>query len=99
MILPIRHVEDVSHLTSEEAQNLFKLIGKLKKTIEKKYQESAIVHINSGIHSTQKHIHIHILPSRGGLRQLVSYFEKVKEREEMSKENMEKIKQELLKDI
>jgi diadenosine tetraphosphate (Ap4A) HIT family hydrolase len=96
MILPKQHIEKLSKLSEGESKRLFELIEKMKEIIEEVYNESAIVHINSGAHSTQKHIHIHILPSKGGLRPLISKFENLPEREEMTKKEMELVKEKIV---
>lgn len=96
IVLPKRHVEKLGDLSSEESKRLFETIDKLKTAIENKYNESAIIHINSGIHSTQKHLHIHILPTKRGLRPMVSSYEGVPERLDISEEEMAEIKKDIL---
>lgn len=92
MILPIRHVETFSDLTPEEAKEIFVLMDEIGNIIKSKFGEDIITHINKGKHSTQNHIHIHIVPSKGGLRELVSNLENIPLREDKSEEEMKKIK-------
>ena len=77
MVLPKRHVESLTDLNPEESQAILKLLGRLDKTISEAYDEEPIIFMNLGGHSTQPHIHFHILPSKGGLRHLFSEYEKL----------------------
>ena len=92
MILPKRHVVKKEELTEKESRSLFLMISKLEKVIKKAYNEDPIMHINTGLHNSQLHFHIHLLPSKGALRALVSKYENIPERESIPDEESEKIK-------
>ena len=97
MVIPIRHVTSLGDLTKEESKSIFYFLDKLECAILKASGESPIVGIHRGDHPTQPHIHIHILPSKGDLRSLISSFEKVKFRERAEKQKLSEIKHEILK--
>ncbi|MFQ5531318.1 MAG: HIT family protein [Candidatus Nanoarchaeia archaeon] len=100
LVLPKRHVSELSDLSEKEAKSLFNISEKIKKSIEEVYKEGAIIHINTGKHMSQgQHIHIHILPSKGSIRQHVSLYEKVPEVKDMHKDEMEKIKETILESL
>ena len=65
--------------------------------IKNKFNENTIIHINKGKHGSQKHIHLHIVPSKGNLRQLISKFENIPERKDIPEEDMNKIKNKILR--
>ena len=67
----------------------------MSKIISSKTGEDAVAHINQGSHSTQRHIYIHVVPSKGGLRDLVSSFENVPKREEKTHEEMKNLRDEI----
>ena len=77
MVLPKRHVVNLEDLEPQESHAILKLLGRLGKTISEVYDEDPIIFMNLGKHSTQPHIHFHILPSKGGLRHLFSEYEKL----------------------
>jgi len=77
MVLPKRHVTSLEYLNSQESQAILKLLGRLGKIIPGSYADDPIIFMNLGRHSTQPHLHLHILPSKGGLRDLFSEYEKV----------------------
>lgn len=95
LVIPNRHVTSIYDLSQSESHSLLYLVEFAKSLISKKFPAPPIVFQNSGSHSTQEHIHIHVLPSSGNLRQLVSRYENIPERPEISEEEMEKCAQEL----
>ncbi len=98
IVLPKRHVASLSDLKDYEAKDYFDLIDDMMGVIKSAYpEEDPIMLMNSGGHCTQKHLHIHLLPSKGGLRDLVSNYEDVPKREEKSKEEMGAMRDELVK--
>jgi|SRR3989344_941886 len=91
MVLPKRHIASKKDLTEKEAKSLFDMIDKVVCAVEKAYKEDAIIHINTGNLRSQQHLHIHIVPSKGDLRQHMALYEGVPERQDISdaeKENM-----------
>ncbi|MEK6964088.1 MAG: hypothetical protein AABX70_06690 [Nanoarchaeota archaeon] len=48
--------------------------------------------MNEGAHSTQPHIHWHVLPSKGGLRALFAALEGMEERPQRSREWEEEVR-------
>ena len=97
MILPVKHIENYSELSEEESKEIFELIEEMVNLLKSRFEEDVIIHINRGKHSSQNHIHIHLVPSKGQLRELVSEFEGIPKRVIISKEEMRKIRDKILK--
>ncbi|MFA6074104.1 MAG: HIT family protein [Candidatus Woesearchaeota archaeon] len=95
LILPKRHVVELKNLTSKEAKDLLVLCQKFKDKINKTYGEDSLILLNTGKHSSQKHLHFHIWPSKGDLRALVSGYENIPRLVRASKIELEKMKKEL----
>ena len=91
MILPKRHVINLEDLKPEESQSILELLTRLSKIIPEIYSEDPIIFMNLGKHSTQPHTHFHILPSKGGLRDLFSNLEKIPKRVKATPEELRKI--------
>ncbi|MBI2573296.1 HIT domain-containing protein [Candidatus Woesearchaeota archaeon] len=77
MVLPRQHIESFLDLSPDEAKDLFDLVELMRLRLNKIYSEDVLMVRNTGIHSTQSHIHIHLLPSKGSLRQLTSVYEQI----------------------
>ncbi|MEK9156935.1 MAG: HIT family protein [Patescibacteria group bacterium] len=77
LIFPRRHVEHVSDLTAPESKALFDLVGLIETALPKVYEPTPIVFMNTGNLKTQPHLHIHVLPSKGGIRHLFSTYENI----------------------
>lgn len=77
MVLPKRHVTSLADLADKESLAITKILGRLGKIFVEDEGEDPIIFMNLGKHSTQPHIHFHILPSKGGLRHLFSEYEKI----------------------
>lgn len=95
MVVPKRHVENLSDLKSEESQAILNLLGRLRKIIPQIYKDDPIILMNTGDHSTIDHIHFHILPSKGGLRDLFSKFEGLPYRQAATKQELAKMAQKI----
>ncbi|MGV8163036.1 MAG: HIT family protein [Candidatus Nanoarchaeia archaeon] len=80
MVLPKRHVAKLDDLEPNEAKDLLDLCSRLKDKLKEKYNEDPLIMLNTGKHSSQEHIHFHIWPSKGMLRELVSSFEGIPKR-------------------
>lgn len=96
MVLPIRHVTTLCELSADESKDIFLLIHEIKEKINELFEHSAIIEMNTGEHGSQEHLHFHILPSKGGLRRLVSKYEEVSFRERASEEKLQAMKQKLI---
>ncbi|MCP4523117.1 MAG: HIT family protein [Candidatus Gracilibacteria bacterium] len=88
MVLPKRHVTqtNMSDLSPEESHDLICLLDEIQEVIENLSEDSAIILKNNGKHITQAHLHFHIFPSKGYLRNLVGSFENIPERKCISRE-------------
>ncbi|MGV8168502.1 MAG: HIT family protein [Candidatus Nanoarchaeia archaeon] len=95
MILPKRHVPEIDLLSPEEAADILNLCVRMKEKIKKKYGEDPLILLNTGKHRSQEHLHFHIWPSQGMIRDLVSNYEKVPGRKKASEEELEKLKKAL----
>jgi len=95
MLLPARHVTSFGNLTEQEASALFQELEHLKQAFLKYYAEHPLIVINSGSHSTQPHLHIHLLPSKGSLRTLISSYENIPQRKEAPKETLQEMKEKI----
>lgn len=99
LVIPIRHVTDVSDLKKEESGAIFQAIGLLQKILPKIYKIDAIVVQNPMEWRTEGHIHFHILPSIGAVRHLFSKYEGTPFMSEVPDEAMEKIAKVVIKAI
>ncbi len=75
IVLPKRHVKLLDELDEIESMELLRGVEMMKKVLKEIYGRDTIVFQNSGRHSSQEHIHLHVLPSKGDLRKMVSKFE------------------------
>jgi diadenosine tetraphosphate (Ap4A) HIT family hydrolase len=88
LVLPKKCVSQkgISLLNSTELNDLMSLIQRMENTLNLIYTEDVITFKNSNSHSTQLHLHYHLLPSKGALRDLFSNFENIPNRELISEE-------------
>lgn len=91
LILPKRHVENLADLKPKESQAILNLLERLRKIISKVYKEDSIIVMNTGKYSSQKHLHFHILPSKGGLRHLFSKYENTPFKKEITVQELNRI--------
>jgi len=96
IILPIRHVENYSGLSEEEAKEMFELVDEMDDVIKSKCGEDAIIYINKGKHGSERHIHLHIVPSKGNLRQLMSKYENIPEKKDIPEKEMNKMRDKII---
>ena len=92
MVLPKRHIEKMSDLSEQESKAIFDMLNNLKDRLNKKYSEDVIIFINTGKHSSEPHLHIHILPSKGNIRNFFQSYENVAYRKRLSNEELKKFK-------
>jgi len=97
MVLPIRHVESLENLSKDELKSMFDFLHKLESAIKTASGESPIIWMHRGDHPSQPHLHIHIAPSKGDFRMLLSSFENVPYKTEKSKEELLEIRDEIIK--
>lgn len=95
LIMPIKHATTLNDLDEKEAKDFLFLVEEMKKTIKKKAKIDVLVVQNSGAHSTEPHIHFHVLPSQGSLHALVSNFENIPRRLPKSSEELTKFAEEI----
>ena len=68
MIIPRRHVHRLRDLTPEEAKAVNELTDRVVDLLLREFGEDPAIRVNSGTHKTQPHLHVHVLPSKGALR-------------------------------
>ena len=98
MVLPKRHVCTLEDLSSEECASLLHLAGMMQRAVTSAYGtvDHAIMEQNTGKHSTQPHLHFHVLPSKGNLRQMMASYESRSERQEAGREQLQQQRDALL---
>jgi diadenosine tetraphosphate (Ap4A) HIT family hydrolase len=96
LVLPKRHVTDAAELSPEESSDLLALVSEMKRLIRAKVDEEVIIHMNTGSHSSQPHIHFHVLPTKSNLRSHVSLDENIPRANAVSNETLAEIKIKLL---
>ena len=96
MILPKKHTASFEELDKEQLADLMKLTEEIKDLLKQKYKKYPLILLNTGKHKTQEHIHIHIWPSKGGLRDLVSKYEKVPKRKKITKQELKRMKEKII---
>ena len=64
MIMPRRHVLELGNLTANESLAVNEILSKSQQRLAEVFPDSQpVLGMNSGIHSTQPHVHYQILPS------------------------------------
>lgn len=83
MVIPRRHITRVSELTPEESHAMHYFVDRMVDAVEAAYPEEGTpaIRVNHGAHKSQPHLHYHVLPSRGDLRDHFVAFEGVSHRE------------------
>ena len=75
MVMPIRHVTELSQLTKEESYALHELIDALRLRMDGRIENcSSITLLNGSGHRTERHIHYQVIPVTDGGRTIVSRF-------------------------
>ncbi len=98
IVIPKRHITQTSikGLSDEELRDFNCLIQEMENLLNLKYSEDVITFKNSRKHSTEIHLHYHLLPSKGALRDLFSNFENIPKREDISSEKYKEMKKYLV---
>ena len=69
MVLPRKHVLNLNDLTADESNAINGILYQSQKRLIELFPESPpIIGMNAGVHSTQVHIHYHVLPSDASFR-------------------------------
>jgi diadenosine tetraphosphate (Ap4A) HIT family hydrolase len=88
MVLPVRHVEQLSDLTQEESRAFLRLIDRCMAALTEAFHETPMCLMNGSSYRTQPHLHAHILPSKKDLRGLYAAAEGLEERKRADKETL-----------
>lgn len=94
-IIPKEHRENYKDLTESEVKDMMSLVEDISLLLRNKYKtEAALTTINHGINQSQKHVHLHIIPTGKdqGVRDIISSFFKVPFRVRINAEELENIK-------
>ena len=91
-VLPKRHLIRMSEFSEREVKSMFDMIDDISFRLGNRYNQGIIKFLNGDEHKSQEHFHIHLLPSKPGLRKLVSSYENVPEREEATIERLRGMK-------
>jgi diadenosine tetraphosphate (Ap4A) HIT family hydrolase len=70
MILPVRHAENLKDLTPEESRAFLVAIDQCMEAMTRVYDHAPMCHVNGWKHRSQPHLHAHVLPSAGSVREL-----------------------------
>ena len=92
MVLPRRHVIEMAELSEIESKSMFEMMNVVYLKLEKRYLEGVVLFKNGRGHLSQEHLHFHLLPSKVGLRKLVSSYEAVPFKERASEERLREIR-------
>lgn len=88
LVLPKEHITSFRDISPHAAQGFLTLLEEIKEIVKRAGKQDVLVVQNTGTHSTEPHIHFHVLPSKGNLRKLISTLEKIPERPLCSNEEL-----------
>ncbi|GEM_PF-776491 len=97
MVLPKRHVESFDALTKEEAKEIFEVIEEHSEILKHEFGHYPFITINPHHMRSERHIHIHMVPSFNGTRELFAIAEGAPLNEEAPKEVRVRIKERIVK--
>ena len=92
MVLPRRHVLEIPEFSDIEKISMLDMTSRIRSRLIEKYAQGIITLNHGNGLNTQEHFHIHLLPSRVGLRNLVSSYEKIPFKERASEEKLREIR-------
>lgn len=64
--------------------------------LQKAFGDNTTFHMNTGIHRSEEHLHFHIVPTKGGIRDFVSKLEGVPKRKDVSQEVAKQMRDHIL---
>ncbi|MBP9827800.1 HIT family protein [Patescibacteria group bacterium] len=99
MILPVRHVENLSDLKPIESQAFLSLSDRCMRAVEKLTGETSLAIVNGWGFRSQNHLHLHVVPSKHSLRRLFVAAEGVEHRVPASIAELEGTASELTKSL
>ena len=88
MIIPIRHAENLSDLTPDEAKSFLTAINRVMDAVKAAYGETPMLLVNGWEYRSQPHLHAHVLPSKTNLRGLYAASEGIVGRNRASVEEL-----------
>ena|SRR3989344_3480057 len=97
MVLPLRHARTLAALTPAEAKDLLDLVEHIQKILLKIFSEDPLVMMNTGKHSTEEHVHIHVVPSKGNLRALIASYEGVAQRQKQEAKKLQEMRDQIVR--
>jgi diadenosine tetraphosphate (Ap4A) HIT family hydrolase len=77
MVLPRRHVEHFSDLTKEESKEIFDMVEFMADVLLEEFDIYPIITINPIHARSEKHVHIHLVPSEKSIREFFAIAEHV----------------------
>lgn len=95
MVLPTKHVENLSDLDPDSAQAFLGGIDKAMNVLTKFSDETPICIINGWAHRSQPHLHAHVLPQKYGLRGLFSRAEQIPDRARVEMSELEEVSEKI----
>ena len=91
MVMPVRHAENLTDLTPEEAAAFLQMADACMNVVTRHYDQTPLFVVNGWQFRTQPHLHAHILPSKESLRGLFVASEGTPRREPVSDEILTEI--------
>ncbi|MBS3167556.1 HIT family protein [Candidatus Woesearchaeota archaeon] len=91
LVLPKDHIKSLNDLTEKESKDFLSLIEEMNKILKNKFNEDPITIMNHGKHSTQEHLHFHMLTTKGGIRNFMSTYLNCPERKKLSPEELKNL--------
>ncbi|MCX8206031.1 MAG: HIT family protein [Candidatus Micrarchaeota archaeon] len=91
MVIPNRHVERGDELTADEAKCVLDLVEQVSEALNREFGNYAFVTINPSHRRSERHFHIHLIPSFKGTRDLFSIAERTPFNEEAPAEKRKEI--------
>lgn len=91
MVIPNRHVERADELTAEEAKCVLDLVEQVSEALNREFGNYAFVTINPFHRRSERHFHIHLIPSFNGTRELFNIAEKTPLNEEAPPEKRREV--------
>jgi histidine triad (HIT) family protein len=100
MIIPKRHVENLSDLTNEERADFLELLGRASKLVQEYMGiDYSFIYIKEGSIKSEPHLHAHVIPAKVPIRHLIAEFLRVPVKKEENTEELIKTKKELQKKL